>query len=198
MANTSVASSGDTAQRLIDVAMELIQTRGFSAISYQDLADRLGIRKASIHYHFPSKTDLGVAALRTYIGGFEAALAAIDANPRLTCAKRFDQYCEPFRALAATPDKVCMCGALASELFALPEPMRPLIRAFFAMHERWLAALVKRGTASGEFRRSGTPEKVAHTIFSALQGSLVVRRTAGAPAKTDAVIATLRATLLHP
>lgn len=198
MAAKPVAPNGDTAQRLIDVAMELIQTRGFSAISYQDLADRLGIRKASIHYHFPSKTDLGVAALRAYVGGFEAALAAIDANPRLSCAKRFDQYCEPFRALAATPDKVCMCGALASELFALPEEMRPFIKAFFAMHERWLTALVKHGTKSGEFHRIAAPDKAAHTIFSALQGSLIVRRTVGEPARTEAVIATLRATLLRP
>ena len=197
MAAKPVAPSGDTAQRLIDVAMELIQTRGFSAISYQDLADRLGIRKASIHYHFPSKTDLGVAALRNYIRGFEAALAEIDASPRLNSAKRFDQYCEPFRALAATPDKVCMCGALASELFALPEPMRPLIKSFFAMHESWLTTLIKQGTKSGEFRRIAAPEKLAHTIFAALQGSLLVRRAAGEPAKTDAVITTLRATLLQ-
>jgi TetR/AcrR family transcriptional regulator, transcriptional repressor for nem operon len=178
--------------------MELIQTRGFSAISYQDLADRLGIRKASIHYHFPSKSDLGVAALRAYVGGFDAGLAEIDANPRLTPAKRFELYCEPFRALAATPDKVCMCGALASELFALPEEMRPLIKGFFATHESWLTALVRQGTKSGEFQRIAAPEKVAHTIFSALQGSLMVRRTAGEPAKTDAVIATLRAMLVLP
>jgi len=197
MAARPVASTGDTAQRLIEVAMELIQTRGFSAISYQDLADRLGIRKASIHYHFPSKTDLGVAALRAYVGGFASALAQIDANPRLTFARRFDQYCEPFRALAATPDKVCMCGALASELFALPEEMRPLIRSFFATHEAWLTALIRQGTKSGEFQRMAAPEKVAHTIFAALQGSLMVRRTAGEPAKTDAVIATLRAMLLR-
>jgi len=197
MAARPVASTGDTAQRLIEVAMELIQTRGFSAISYQDLADRLGIRKASIHYHFPSKTDLGVAAVRAYVGSFDAALAGIDANPRLSSTKRFEQYCEPFRGLAATPDKVCMCGALASELFALPEEMRPLIKGFFATHEAWLAALVRQGIKSGEFQRTAAPEKVAHTIFSALQGSLMVRRTAGEPAKTDAVIATLRAMLLR-
>jgi TetR/AcrR family transcriptional repressor of nem operon len=198
MAAKPVAPIGDTAQRLTDVAMELIQTRGFSAISYQDLADRLGIRKASIHHHFPSKTDLGVAALHAYVRGFEAALANIDASPRLTSTKRFDQYCEPFRALAATPDKVCMCGALASELFALPEEMRPLIKSFFTMHEAWLTTLIKQGAKSGEFRRIAAPEKLAHTIFAALQGSLLVRRTIGEPARTDAVIATLRAMLLQP
>jgi TetR/AcrR family transcriptional regulator, transcriptional repressor for nem operon len=197
MAAKPVAPSGDTAQRLTAVAMELIQTRGFSAISYQDLADRLNIRKASIHYHFPSKTDLGVAVLRAYVGGFAAALAEIDDDPRLTSAKRFDRYCEPFRALAATPDKVCMCGALSSELFALPEEMRPLIKSFFAMHESWLTTLIKQGIKNGEFRRIAAPEKVAHTIFAALQGSLLVRRTVGEPAQTDAVIATLRVMLLQ-
>jgi len=48
----------------VDLAEALIQSRGYSAFSYQDISDRLGIRKASIHYHFPSKTDLGVAALQ--------------------------------------------------------------------------------------------------------------------------------------
>ena len=50
-----------TAEDILDRAEALIQTRGYSAFSYQDISDTLGIRKASIHYHFPSKTDLGVA-----------------------------------------------------------------------------------------------------------------------------------------
>ena len=66
---------------------------------------------------------------------------------------------------------------------ARAEEMRPLIRSFFATHEAWLTALIRQGTKSGEFQRMAAPEKVAHTIFAALQGSLMVRRTAGEPAK---------------
>lgn len=48
----------NTAQRILDTAQDLIRHRGYSAFSYADIADRVGIRKASIHYHFAAKEDL--------------------------------------------------------------------------------------------------------------------------------------------
>ena len=67
----------ETAGQILDLAETLIQTRGYSAFSYQDIADSLGIRKASIHYHFPSKADLGVAVVDRYMARFDGALTAI-------------------------------------------------------------------------------------------------------------------------
>src|SRR4051794_36242328 len=55
-----------TSDLILDVAQELLQTRGYNAISYQDIADRIGIRKASIHHHFPNKSDLAQALVRRY------------------------------------------------------------------------------------------------------------------------------------
>ena len=49
----------DRKEQILSVAAELLQTRSFSAFSYQDLSDRLGITKAAIHHHFPSKEGLG-------------------------------------------------------------------------------------------------------------------------------------------
>ena len=53
----------DTAEQILDTMQDLIQVRGFNAVSYQDIADRIGIRKASIHYHFPTKFALGAAVI---------------------------------------------------------------------------------------------------------------------------------------
>ena len=61
--------------QILEVATELVQTRGYNAFSYQDLSDRLGITKASIHHHFPSKEDLGIAVAEKYRAEVEAALA---------------------------------------------------------------------------------------------------------------------------
>ena len=46
---------------ILDIASELLQTRSYTAFSYQDLSDRLGITKASVHHHFPSKQELLLA-----------------------------------------------------------------------------------------------------------------------------------------
>ena len=41
---------GDTtADKLLDLAQELIQTRGYNAFSYRDLADRVGIKLLAVH-----------------------------------------------------------------------------------------------------------------------------------------------------
>ena len=61
--------------QILEVATELVQTRGYSAFSYQDLSNRLGITKASIHHHFPSKGDLGRAVAEKYNTDVKAALA---------------------------------------------------------------------------------------------------------------------------
>ena len=58
----------------MEVATELVQTRGYSAFSYQDLSNRLGITKASIHHHFPSKAGLGLAVAEQYTADVKAAL----------------------------------------------------------------------------------------------------------------------------
>ncbi|PGY05869.1 TetR/AcrR family transcriptional regulator, partial [Bacillus sp. AFS031507] len=47
--------------QIIDLAMQLIQQKGYVAFSYDDISKQLGVTKASIHYHFEKKEDLGAA-----------------------------------------------------------------------------------------------------------------------------------------
>ena len=56
-----------TREALIRTAEQLMRTRGYSAFSYADLSESVGIRKASIHHHFPTKEDLGKALVEEYI-----------------------------------------------------------------------------------------------------------------------------------
>ena len=67
--------SMDRKEQIIDTATELLQTRSFSSFSYQDLSERLGITKASIHHHFRSKKDLGKAVADRY---HEQVVALLD------------------------------------------------------------------------------------------------------------------------
>ena len=48
----------DTKQRILDVARELFTSQGVQRTSLQDIADRLGITKPALYYHFPSREDL--------------------------------------------------------------------------------------------------------------------------------------------
>src|ERR1700759_5519216 len=67
-----------TAERILDIAERLVQTRGFTNFSYADIAGELGITKASLHYHFPGKAELGQAVIARYGDRFADALGEID------------------------------------------------------------------------------------------------------------------------
>jgi TetR/AcrR family transcriptional repressor of nem operon len=184
-----------TAEDILDLAESLIQTRGYSAFSYQDISNALGIRKASIHYHFPSKTDLGVAVVDRYAQRFSAILEQIAADARQPSMAMLDHYVAPYLQFAKTQDKVCLCGALAGEMMALPAELRQRVDRFFKEHQAWLAGILARGVERGEFVLFAKPAKVARLVFGALQGALLVKRTTGDPSQLKDVVAVLKSQL---
>jgi TetR/AcrR family transcriptional regulator, transcriptional repressor for nem operon len=195
MTTTAPKQRSKTAEQILDLAEMLIQTRGYSAFSYQDISDALGITKASIHYHFASKTDLGMAVVDRYVERFGAALVAIAEDPSQTALAMLDFYIEPYIGYASTPDLVCLCGALAGEILALPPELRARVDGFFRAHQIWLAGILKRGASRGEFKLDAPPSKVAQLVFSALQGALLVKRTTGDPSQLRDVIMVIKSQL---
>ena len=189
---TATRPRSDTAEQILDLAETLIQTRGYSAFSYQDIADALGIRKASIHYHFASKTDLGIAVVNRYIDRFDAALVQVAGDEAQSSMTMLDHYTQPYLAFARAPDRVCLCGALAGEMLALPDDLRARVDHFFRTHQAWLTKLLKRGVARGEFHLVAPPPKVARSIFAGLQGALLVKRATGDLSQLNDVIAVIK------
>lgn len=193
---TAPKQRSDTAEQILDLAETLIQTRGYSAFSYQDIADSLGIRKASIHYHFPSKTELGIAVVDRYIARFGAGLTAIADDQSQSSMAMLDFYVQPYLQFAATPDRVCLSGALAGEMLALPPEVRERVDHFFRIHQVWLTKILKRGVARGEFKLPAPAPKVARYTFAALQGALLVKRTTDDPSQLSDVISVMKLQLV--
>jgi AcrR family transcriptional regulator len=63
------------AQRVLDVALDLFSEHGFAGTSLQDIADRLGVTKAAVYYHFHSKDDLLLALVEPAIDELMAMAA---------------------------------------------------------------------------------------------------------------------------
>jgi len=192
MSTKAASARSRTAEEILDVAETLIQTRAYSAFSYQDIADALGIRKASIHYHFPSKTELGVAVINRYSERFRDGLNAIASDSEQSSMSMFDHYMQPYIEFAKTPDKICLCGALAGEMMALPTVLRTRVDKFFKEHQLWLADILERGVERGEMAFSTKPSKMARLIFGALQGALIVKRTTGDVSQLKDVISVIK------
>src|ERR1700760_3906786 len=89
-ASTATTETG-TRTRILDVAERLVQTRGFNGFSYADVANELGVTKASLHYHFPGKAELGEALIARYTDRFTTALGRLDAD-RLAPGAKLTAY----------------------------------------------------------------------------------------------------------
>lgn len=166
-----------TAQRILDIAQDLCQSRGFNAFSYKDIADVLGIKTASIHYHYPTKTDLGKALLTRYRGAFASELARIRAgssDPKRQL-KQFTAVMEEIRS----SKKLCLCGMLASDFETLPAEMKTQVKGFLNDAEQWIEECLIAGKKDGTFEFSAPAHTVAHVFLASLQGMLMCGRALG-------------------
>ena len=168
------AANTDTATRTLDVAERLVQTRGFNGFSYADIAAELGVTKASLHYHFASKTELGRALIERYAERFRDRLEQIDADGADAPAK-LEAYAEVY-ASVLRDRRMCLCGMLAAEYETLPEPIRAAILRFFDESETWLADVLEQGEAEGSLSLQGSARDEARAIVSGLEGALLVAR----------------------
>jgi TetR/AcrR family transcriptional repressor of nem operon len=170
-----LAHKPDTSGRILDIAERLLQTRGYNAFSYADIAQSLHITKASLHYHFPTKADLGKRLIERYEHSFIDALANIDrtgANASEKLRRYVDIYVEVLRN-----DRMCMCGMLAAEYATLPKPMKAELKRFFDENERWLVALLEEGLATKQLRFAGSAREMAQLLVGSLEGAMMLARS---------------------
>ena len=168
--------SRDTPGRILDVAERLLQVRGFNGFSYADVAAELRIRNASIHHHFPTKTDLGMQLLERYRERFGQALETIDRNGA-DARRKLRQYARLYADVVREKNRMCLCGMLASDLGTLPRPMRKGVKAFFDDNEKWLGRVLEEGRKSGGLRFEGPSRLHARLVLSSLEGAMLVARS---------------------
>jgi TetR/AcrR family transcriptional repressor of nem operon len=164
-----------TSSQIIEVGTEFVQTLGFHAFSYRDIADRIGIRTASIHYHFPSKTDLVKAIVERVCTEAAAGIGEIDATAK-SQTERLRRFCCMFQRTLGDAERLCPMCMLAMGQEAIPAEVREGVKKFWAGGEAWVAAVVETGQLSGEFDADLEPETVGRTFVAALEGAMVAAR----------------------
>lgn len=177
-------SPGAAATAILDIAERLAQTKGYNGFSYADIAAELGVTKASLHYHFPSKAELGRALMERYEAVFGAALEAIDQMAAKPPEKLW-RYVGLYDAVMRN-DRMCLCGMLAAEYATLPAPMQVELKRFFDMNERWLTKVLLPGRQSGLLLFKETASERARVILAALEGAMLVARSYGDPRRFKA------------
>ncbi|MBD1914854.1 MULTISPECIES: TetR/AcrR family transcriptional regulator [Cyanophyceae] len=170
----------DTKTQILDVAQDLIQRLGVNGMSYQDISDRVGIRKASVHTHFPKKDDLVAALLDRYSDRFLRMVDGILESSD-SAEVKLRRYCSLYSTTlsAGEQDKTCLCAMLGAELVSLSDPLVERVRYFYQVNVERLVVLLEAGRQAGDFRFSGDTKAMAALIFGLLEGGMLVARVYG-------------------
>jgi TetR/AcrR family transcriptional repressor of nem operon len=171
--------TGQTRRAVLELAEQLVEERGYHAFSYRDIATRLGIKNAAIHYYFQSKADLGEALVdcyRTRFADWAQKVEAASGNARDWLDAYFNVY---IRILSGGKPDIFSSGILNVEFRTLPGPMQDKIRMMLRERYAWLASAMRRGRENGQLHYNGTPEAKALEIAAATQGALQISRVVG-------------------
>ncbi len=176
---------------ILDVAEGLIRTRGYNGFSFRDLADAVAITSASVHYHFPTKADLGEAVARRYSDRFLAALGDPQA-PEQAPADLLERFSVAFRAAlgrsSGETGQMCLCGMLGAETDALPPAVAAEAGRFFERNAVWLGVVLSRLAPAPD---PAALRRRALFILATLEGALILARSLKDPAVFDEAFAAI-------
>lgn len=175
----------NTKQKILKIGRSLLQRFGYNGFSFQDIADKLEIRKPSLYDHYASKKELGVSIVRDYAESFDRWS---DELGNLSPIHRIEKVFEVYYSFACDKNKICPISALAVDFQSLPKEVQREMRAFGARWVKWLELQIAEGQASGQIKKEKTPNELAKFVFnqgigaqiqSRIQGSAEVVITAG-------------------
>lgn len=176
------------ATRILDCAQELISAGGYNGFSYADISARVGITKASIHHHFPTKADLVRSLVERYRTAASEGLAGLDAHVADPAArlKAYGGWWSKCIVDGSMP--ICVCALLSSEAPVLPEEVAAEVRMHFATLVQWLESVLAAGRSAKTFALRDSPAAEAEALMASVHGAMLTARLFADPRRFDVVM----------
>jgi TetR/AcrR family transcriptional repressor of nem operon len=176
----------NTKRTILNLAESLLQDRGFNGFSYAHISSELGVKNAAIHYHFPSKEELGCAVIQRYRDRFQLWINNARVKD-LSPVEKLDWFIGIYTDMRADKGKVCLVGSMETEFNSLPDALQGQVEALHKELLQWLEATLSEGREAGVLNFSGEAVNKAALILSSLQGALQMARALGTKKFRDVV-----------
>ncbi len=185
--------SGNSKEDILAAAKRVAQAHGYGGLNFRDLAEEVGIKAASIYYHFPSKADLALAVARRYwedSAAFLDTLCSESSDPMRALSK----YPETFRWALENDNRMCLCSFMSTEYDDLPEMVKKEVQTFADVNVSWLSKVL----SAAKVVRSKDSERRARAIFAAVAGAQLMARSRSDISLYDGLIDSYRVAGLLP
>lgn len=164
-----------TKESIINLADDLIRRRGYNAFSYNDISKVLSVKNAAIHYHFPSKSDLGVAVIEFHIQKVEHFIKAV---ATLSEPEKVEEFLNIYDQIQ-TNKKVCLVGTLATDWDTIDEKIQQKLTVFVTIVGDWLTSVMEDGLKKGTLTFKGDPRTRALLIITSIMAAAQMAKIMG-------------------
>lgn len=168
----SKSANMSTKDDILNIANELILSRGYNAFSFADISEQLGIKKASIHYHFTSKTDLGKEVIQKHIN---EAHRIFDANRHTDPIDRLNAFFHIYERRKQA-NQVCLIGSLATDLQTIDSSLQEELKVLAQLILDELTEVLLAGKSKNRFRFEENARTKALMIITNISAALQVSR----------------------
>jgi len=155
-------------QAIMNAAERMIRQGGYNGFSFREIAAEVGIKSASVHYHFPTKEALAAAVAHRYTDRFGDAVEAEKSSGLNTVAA----WRRVFQRSFAEDGRMCLCGALGAASRDLPDEVAAEAKRFFEVG-------IERLMASGMTREE------ALKVLATLEGAMLMSSALGDASSFD-------------
>ncbi len=164
----------DTRSTILDAAQDMVQRQSISGVSFQELANRVGIKKGSLYYHFESKDDLAIALLERVTAQMKESFVLGRSKSPL---QRLNYFLNIFSQQIVPAQKLCPGGAFAGEWGRLSIPVKTQVNKLIDVHLKGVSEILTEGMQTGVFYDHGkTVEELAQWVIACVQGGLLTSR----------------------
>lgn len=192
-----VMTKGDTRQRIIEAAAELIHGQGYGSTTIDDILAAANVKKGNLYYYFESKEALGLAVLdyfhQSHTDALRHALRESDLGPR----ERMIQWLHALtgRFASAQCHGGCPFGNLALEMSDQNETFRLRIQEHFDAWQQLIAETVHEGQLIGDVNGDLDPERFAAYVVTMLEGAVLMAKLTRTIRPLEMALADVRARL---
>ena len=171
-------SGVNTRKKILELGEDLVHKLGYNGFSYHHISKALNIKNAAIHYHFPSKEDLGEAIIAVTQDRFKKWINHPE-HRIMPVKEQLEWFVKIYRYNLDRNNRVCLIGSLATDYYTLPNSMQQSVNRLSNDVLNWMDQLLHSGRAQGQLDFAGSSRSKAATVITSLTGSLQLARLLG-------------------
>jgi TetR/AcrR family transcriptional regulator, transcriptional repressor for nem operon len=172
---------GQAREKLLQAALKLIRTRGYSATSVDDLCKEAAVTKGAFFHHFPSKDALAVSAANYWSEATSGLFAGAPYHAHAGPLDRVLGYIDFRRSLLAGElwEFTCLVGTMAQEAYSDHDKIRVACEASICGHAATLEADIEAAMREYQVVGNWTAQSLALHTQAVLQGAFILAKATG-------------------